>query len=469
MNEDILKSVDFLKKLAYIPKINIEHVKIVLQILNNYFGGFQRSQSFRGVETAISKRFSEMLPFFDREQGLLFTFKFYLFCYTLTLNYKEVQKSIFKDVALPFKKWAEKEWSFLSKSVEKIGRGKEYVFICRHAVTKGMYAPGSSIYTFAKALLNANNSVTVISLGNCSEEFKNIEKVYPKFRLLELEKAIPSARLLKTIELLKILKPFAVITEIEFDIVSILSILKPNIPVIYLSPGYYNLPWYDKIGLTDNLIDDPIGDRKDDFFEIPNYVSEEVLNPSISKQQISDMKNQLGIKQSDFVLGSFARMEKFQSPFLQVLLNSLERSKNIKLILAGSNDSSFVKNYFSNFIQNRRAIILPSSDVHVLGNCLQLGIDTFPTHSGFSILELMAKGIPVVAKQDKEMDALWKQRLPDLMRKTDKDLGDLIYQLSSDKELYQSSVKKTVSFMKSESNDEKFIFSLKNAILSCSV
>ncbi|MDB9891123.1 hypothetical protein OAD74_07080 [Alphaproteobacteria bacterium] len=468
MNDDVLRSVDFFKKLAVAPQISHEHVKIVSQILDNYFGTFERSRNFRGVETALSKRFGEMLSLLDREQGLTFTGRFFLFCYTLTLNYKAVQKSIFENIAIPFKKWAEKEWEFLGPSTAKIGRGKEYVFICRHAVTKGGYAPGSSIYTFAKALLNANNSVTVICLGSCNEDFINIEKIYPKFRLAVLEDTPPSARLLTIIELLKLLKPYVILTEVEFDVVSILSILRPNIPFIYLSPGYYNLPWFDKIGLTDNLIENPIGDRTDDFFEIPNYVSEEILNPSISNQQIYDLKSQLDIKESDFVLGSFARMEKFQAPFLEVLHKSLERSKNIKIILAGPNDRSFVEKYLNSFVQNRRAIILPSSDVHVLGNCIQLGIDTFPTHSGFSMLEIMAKGIPVVAKQDKEMDALWKQRLPDLMRKTDEDLTDLICQLSSDKELYKSFVVKTVSLMKSDSNDEKFILALENAIMSCS-
>lgn len=467
MDEKIKKSVDFLNQLALVPKIDLDHVKIVAEMLNNYFGVYNRSQSFRGAETAISKRFGDMLNLLDREQGLIFTGQFFLFCYTLTLNYKDVQKSIFENVAVPFRKWAKREWQFLQPSVGKIQKDREVVFICRHAVTKGGYAPGSSIFTFAKALLDVGESVTILCLGNYSDEFIKLEKSYPRMKFLGLEQTPPAARLLTIIELLKLLKPKVVLTEIEFDVVSILSILNPKVPVIFLSPGYYNLPWFDKIGLTDNLSDDPIGERTADFFEIPTYVSEEILNPKIPESEISNLKAELGLKDNDFVIGSFARMEKFQSQFLEVLLQSLKRSECIKVILAGPNDSSPIKNYLSEFIEKRRVIILPSSDVHLLGNCLHLGIDTFPTHSGFSILELMAKGIPVVAKKDKEMDALWKQRLPELMRKDDGDLIDLICQLSRDSKLHNDFSCKTKQFMKSENNDEKFVLALNSAIASC--
>ena len=38
------------------------------------------------------------------------------------------------------------------------------------------------------------------------------------------------------------------------------------------------------------------------------------------------------------------------------------------------------------------------------GHCINIGIDTFPTHSGFSVMEIMAaKGIPVVSKLDEQM------------------------------------------------------------------
>ena len=135
--------------------------------------------------------------------------------------------------------------------------------------------------------------------------------------------------------------------------------MRPNIPVIYLSPGYYNLPWYDKIGLTDSLSLDPIGSRKKDFW-IPAYVANEILDPIVSKEQVKQVKKSLGIRDGDFVIGSFARMEKFQEPFLK--FTRVLESVSVKVLLAGPNDRSRVETSLDKFIKSGRALILPSSD-----------------------------------------------------------------------------------------------------------
>ena len=316
------------------------------------------------------------------------------------------------------------------------------------------------MFTFAKALLRVDRKVTILSFGEVSEDFEKLSDEYQNCNVMGLEQSSPTGRLLALIEIFKLLKPRAVLTEIEFDVPSVFSILRPNIPVIYLSPGYYNLPWYDKIGLTDSLSLDPIGSRKKDFFEIPTYVANEILDPPVSKEQVKQVKKSLGIRDGDFVIGSFARMEKFQEPFLKVLQRVLEESDSVKVLLAGPNDRSRVETSLVNFIKSGRALILPSSDAHVLGHCLNLGVDTFPTHSGFSVLELMAKGIPVVAKQDREMDANWRQRLPASLRKDNNSLIELILELATNPKIYCNFCEETKKFMVPDGNDKKFIASI---------
>ncbi len=375
-----------------------------------------------------------------------------------------VQIWIYKDIALPFYDWVLTEWNFFKPAVMKILSGEEYVFVCRHAVTQGGYAPGSSVFTFAKALLEAGKKVTILSLGQVSDSFENFEKKYKNLNLVGFENSSPTGQLLSLIEVLKVLKPKVVLTEIEFGTISVLSILEPKFPVIYLSPGYYNLPWYDKIGLTDSLSVAPVGNRTDDFFEIPTYVAPEVLNPKVDSEAVSAAKISLEIEDNDFVIGAFARMEKFQTPFLEVLNRVLETCPRVKVLLAGPNDRSRVERAFEESIKTKRVKVLPSSDAHILGNCVMLGIDTFPTHSGFSVLELMAKGVPVVAKNDREMDANWRQRLPELMRSNEDDLIDLIVDLVNNRNLYDDFCKKTKAFMASDTNDMKFVRSIDIAV-----
>ena len=66
--------------------------------------------------------------------------------------------------------------------------------------------------------------------------------------------------------------------------------------------------------------------------------------------------------------------------------------------------------------------------MHLLGHCINIGIDTFPIHSGFSIMEIMAKGIPVVSKLDEQMISfgIENQRVKSLTLDDEDDLITLI-------------------------------------------
>ena len=107
----------------------------------------------------------------------------------------------------------------------------------------------------------------------------------------------------------------------------------------------------------------------------------------------------------------------------------LKHNPNIKFIIAGPNDRDIVFNELKNFIKSRRVILLGRSNVHLLGHCINIGIDTFPTHSGFSVMEIMAsKGIPVVSKLDEQMISfgIENQRVKSLTLDNEDELVKLI-------------------------------------------
>lgn len=462
--DSVIEALEEMKSILAMREIGHEQAKKLQLIVQRFFREFNRNVAFRGMETLLLKRYKDILRLFDHNQGVTFANEAFLFCYILTLNYKKVQIPIHDNLALPYRDWVRSAWDFLTPELTDLEIGNEYVFICRHAVTQGGYAPGSSIYTFAKALLKDNRKVTVISLGAISEDFKSLAKQFSKLRIYHLPSATPEAMLRALIDFLRNTKTKAVITEMEFYLGSVLSILKPRIPIIFLSPGYYNLPWFDKIGLTDNLSQKPVGNRNRDFFEIPTYVANEILNPQADIQKVANAKIQLGLKDHDFVIGSFARMEKFQPQFLNVLSKVLREKQNVKVLLAGPNERSVVTQHLKNFVDIGRAFVLPSIDVHVYGHLLDLALDSFPTHSGFSMLELMAKGVPVVAKMDAGIDGLWRHRLPELLRKTDAELIDLLCHLSSDPTRLKTLSSKSTMLLSDELNDENFRDGLDNAI-----
>ena len=287
---------------------------------------------------------------------------------------------------------------------------------------------------------------------------KNLEVKNKNFKVFMIDQSLSFEFKCKmTVNILKHNKPKLILTEIEFELPSILSILKVPIPMIFLSPGYYNLPWYNKIGLTDNLSKDPVGPR-DDYFEIPTYVAPEILDPFVDSQDIIKAKESLGITNEDFVIGAFARMEKFKKPFLQFVDKLLKHNTNIKFIIAGPNDRDVVFKELKNFIKSRRVILLGRSNVHLLGHCINIGIDTFPTHSGFSVMEIMAKGIPVVSKLDEQMISfgIENQRVKSLTLDNEDDLMKLINILHKDKDFFQKSSQECYDFVRSKDNDIKF-------------
>ena len=77
-----------------------------------------------------------------------------------------------------------------------------------------------------------------------------------RLKIYTINNASLTERFLSLVELLTIIKPSAILTEIEFDIVSVLSILQPQLPTIFLSPGFYTVPWFDKIKLQNLAIDE---------------------------------------------------------------------------------------------------------------------------------------------------------------------------------------------------------------------
>lgn len=465
MNSEIFSAIERIHGVVSAPKITFGDAVFVFDTINKYFGDYERSQEFRGADIKLSKRFHEFLEFFGREQGVIFTSQFFLFCYTLAQDYKQVQNPIYENVALPYQNWVSNKWGAFAPVVKNITRGDEYVFICRHAVTVGAYAPGSSIYTFANALLDANRKVSIISLGQVSEQFGNLSKQHSELKIYTIKNAPLAERFLSLIELLNTIEPNAILTEVEFDIVSVLSILKPELPTIFLSPGFYKVPWFDKIGVTDTLALDENNFRRNDFFDIPTYVSERILDPVVDEKKISILRSHLGLNHNDFVIGSFARMEKFQTPFLKVIGNVLDNCPTVKVVLAGPNDRSPVENALKRYIALGRAAVLPTSDVHALGHLVTLGIDTFPTHSGFSVLELMAKGVPVVAKRGVKNHINMRQRIPDLVCEDESSLVELICKLVQIPDMLEKYRHSSKELVVSKSNDKRFLCALDRTLL----
>ena len=97
-NKHLYDSIEALRKYSTEKKI-ITTKLCIWQVINEYFSVFNRAQEFHGTELLLIKRFGDILKSFDMDNGI--KGPIFFFCYTLTDNYHEVQKTIHDNLAIP--------------------------------------------------------------------------------------------------------------------------------------------------------------------------------------------------------------------------------------------------------------------------------------------------------------------------------------------------------------------------------
>ena len=473
MDYSVKEDLETLTDIAKKSSISLANAQEISNIITRYFNEHNRNQSFLKIKAIVSMRFEEILENFNFNDGTNFASLYFLFCYTLTdpqVDVETVNNDIYSAVAVPFKKWVEAKGANFEELINTIKEGDDYVFIVRRATVTGPYAPGKSIYTYAEALLERGESVWIIALWNTEDEFLSLTKQYPKLRVTVLFRSSVEVNLTSVIEILKLIQPKVILTETEFELPSVLAIINKKIPMFYLSQGYYNLPWYDSIGYLDadfrsvNWSEKHEGRRETDFFDLPVWVSRDILAPKYDSSAVTAVRKELGLTKEDFVIGSFGRMGKLSQPFLNFLKIILSKEMSVKVLLAGPGDNSFVLSELQEFVAQNRALILPTVDVNIIGHCLDIGLDTFPLHGGYSALELMAKNIPVLSLKDGDFGWVERVRLPEAVMPTVTELAGLISDLIHGPSKLSDLKNKTNEFMILQEKSELFLKTLDYSI-----
>ena len=206
---------------------------------------------------------------------------------------------------------------------------------------------------------------------------------------------------------------------------------------------FTQVPWFDKALLVPEIVNEKLIKNKK-FIKIPKSINYELLNPKMDVKILEDFKNKYLIKNSDFVIGTFARYELISELFIELVMKILESDKNKKIIIAGSNDRSVVNKMLKKFVNKNQAIILGFSNVHVLGNCCDVFLDTVPYPCGFSAIEIMAKGKPVISLNSVNMGNYKESRISELIFKNEIDLKKGLMKLQTNKYHYKSMSQKVL-------------------------
>ena len=449
--------IEAFKKISNKSHLDINDPVLFHQILDFYFAT-NRPQVFSKLLVKDPSFIEKILNASSFEFGTRIANLYFLFYYNLAQeDYFDVQNEIYDFIAVPYKKWINDKKKHLNISPLIIQNPeKKITFISRHAVCSGMYAPSQTTFTFAESLLKKGLEVQVIFRGQCDQLFLSL-KQYHNFSITQVPMC--HSTLGVYFELRKILqetKSSLVFTEIEFDAPSLLSIFGTNIPVILLSSGYYKLPWYDKIAIYDVLQNDKIK-MEENFIQFPFFTSEKILNPPLDKNARKQVRDNLGIKNEEFLVGSFNRMEKFSYEYLTTCEKLLKKFPRIKFIFAGPNDNSKILEKLNIFIKSKRVIVLPASDVHLLGIACDAGFETYPLFGGSSILELMAKNKPVISVKN-----INPQRDSELNCSNDDEVIDKMGRLLNDKKFLLKKSSEANSIIKKSIKDDELYQAIKS-------
>ena len=421
------------------------------KLLQYYFNNGRPKNFIKYVDELIDI-IPEMMNNMSFNELLYIIPNYYQFCYTVTIedNFSVNQNKISKKLLVPFSK-------SLINILQKLNFGplsyvvfeNRYVIICRHAITKGMYAPGAVIYSITSGLLKLGKQVIVVSLGNIDRKFLDLKKNNSNLSILK--KDDNSTAKIQLINLRKIcenFRPVKIITEMPINIGTALYYSNVTSKILYWSPGFTQVPWFDKVMLVPELVNEELLKSKK-FTEIPRSINFELLSPNINLKLVESFKKNNFIENTDFVIGTFSRYDKISKLFLELVFNLLEVNKNRKIIIAGTNDSSMAKKILKKFILNKQAIILGFSDVHILGHTCNIFLDTIPYPCGSSAIEIMAKGKPVLVLNQTNLDNYKKSRIDELILENETKLNECLVKLETNLKFYNEMSRKSIDLAKS--------------------
>ncbi|MEM7071779.1 MAG: hypothetical protein AAF403_08495, partial [Pseudomonadota bacterium] len=217
-------------------------------------------QNMLPIRHILLERFNDILPYSTLWQAADIANGAFQCAYTLfSKNNHLAHIDIPCYILTPFYHYAKQKLQKIKPLIGdlNIQKGERYVFVTQAGQTSGHYSPGIMHYAMIKALLEHQKKVTLIvpKIAIIDEHFQALQKTYqPHFacvRTANFGHNSDPQTILKIfkdfLDLLNKEQPRVIFSDFITARPALLSILGTTIPMIFLSAGYYNLPFYDKI------------------------------------------------------------------------------------------------------------------------------------------------------------------------------------------------------------------------------
>lgn len=191
-------------------------------------------------------------------------------------------------------------------------------------------------------------------------------------------------------------------------------------------------PFFDGYLIYENMAQNAfkLGVPRDRASILPWTLDSEFLNPERTARELY-----LGLRylpKGKPIFATFCRMEKITNQVLFAMAEVLRRVPEAGLLLAGPNDNTRIRDFFSRQGLAPRISVPGSVDPHAIHPYVDVFLDTFPMCGGLAPVEAMAKGVPVVFLSDIGTESSCSLRDPTLSAANIEDYVELSVRLASD-------------------------------------
>lgn len=202
------------------------------------------------------------------------------------------------------------------------------------------------------------------------------------------------------------------------------------------------------------------------FYLLPSRMLPQELNPELTADQLTEMRQVKASFQGKKVIGTIGRLVKIDNDdFLTMIIQILTQQQNAVFLACGRGEIEPIQERLRK-LENGPEIMDRfyfggHVNPHVYGPVYDVFINTFPFTAGLSLLEVMAKGVPVVSVYQETWAEILGMLPSASMTDTAEDCVEKVIQLLDDPQVFDTLQKecklKVEEFLNLESGAEGFV------------
>ena len=179
------------------------------------------------------------------------------------------------------------------------------------------------------------------------------------------------------------------------------------------------------------------------------------LNPRVETARVA--MERARFPESRHTIGFYGRLVKITPEYLRIVGRILHKRPDTIVVVGGTGNPTGILTFVrKNQLEGRLVVVNEFVDGHVWGHFLDVFLDTFPMVGGYSCLEVMAKGKPVVHMVSDEMPNLNALGDPELQARDSDEYVAHVLRLLADHFYYRRAGERAIEMYRKHADSRAF-------------